>query len=459
MYRLLLGLLFLLYIETAFAAQKVLNPILYGILDAKTPVERYEILYKTHCEAKKAKTPVSYKGISRIDIEIPKGARRIPLTDRTDFAGTSIYVTNNIADVHLFEMSDVLDSLEVSKEQIDNGNFTAIPALARGRYLLVLEDTTPWVKQRIGYKYGAIRRDILLIKDGKALNKVVSPYNNDWTRVKAKYRSLPNGEKRISNLKFFRKRGSKNMTFLMTISNQNDVTLSNIEIHTPKDSLKNDAIFSISNCTNIKFNNVTIDGTYSRKDWSGYGILMNNVWNSSFYNLYGHGNWGVFGTNNVNKATLTRCDINRFDIHCYGRDIYFDHCIIRDVYNQFSSVFGEVRFKRCEFRNCYPIAFGASYNAYTKFNLIVKDCIVKEFRKKTNFIQMNGIDNPNINERPELREKEWPDIYIDGLTIVTDGPITYRLSNHSKNDILQMNESLPTSVELKRIRYEMQGNK
>ena len=456
MNRHLLSLVLSFCLGETVAAQKVLNPIQFGLFEAETAIERYEVLYKTHCEALERNASVSYKGIDRIDIEIPSSSRSIPLTDITDFAGTSIYVTNHSSNLYLFEMTDKIEPIEVSKEQVDNGDFTGNPSFAKGRFLLVLEDETPWVRQRIGYNYGAIRRDILLIDDGKALNKAVSPYNNEWTRVKAKYRLLPNGKKKISNLKFFRKAGSKKMTFLVTINNQDDVMLSNIEIHTPKDSLKDDAIISISNCTNVKFKHVTIDGTYSRKNWSGYGILMDNVWNSSFNGLCAHGNWGIFGTNNVNKSTLTRCDINRFDIHCYGRDIFFDHCIIRDVYNQFSSVFGEIVFKKCEFINCYPMAFGASYNAYTKFNLTVKDSIIRDIGSKNNFIQMNGYDNPDVNDRPELAQKNWPDIYIDGLTIYTNGKMFYRLSNHSTNDIAKMDESIPTSIELKRVIYERQ---
>lgn len=436
------------------SANKTLNPIQFGFFEAKTSTERYYVLYKTHCKAKKTNSPVSYKGIQSIELEIPSDAKRIPLTDQTDFAGAKFYVKNNFANTYLFEMSDEIKSIEVSKTQIDSGNFTNIPLLSKGRFLLVVEDSTPWVKQRKGYIDGAIRKDLLLIKNGKALNEVVSPYSNSWTEVRTKYRLLQNNKKRIANLYFFRQPGSTKITFLATISNQDNVILSNIEVHTPSDSLVNDAVFSITNSTNVKFDHVTIDGTYSRKDHSGYGILMNNVWNTTFYKLYGHGNWGVFGANNVNFSTLIHCDINRFDIHCYGRDVYFEKCTIRNVYNQFSSVFGKVVFNRCEFRNCFPVAFGASYNAYTKFNLVVKDCVVKEVNSKNSFILMNGFSNPDINERPELKNKEWPDININGLTIFLNDHQNYRLSNYSGENILTMKESIPTHIKLKRIKYK-----
>ena len=200
MNRLLLSLVLSFCLGEAVAAQKALNPIQFGLFEVETAIERYEVLYKTHCEALESNASVSYKGIDRIDIEIPSSSRSIPLTDRTDFAGTSIYVTNHSSNLYLFEMTDKIEPIEVSKEQVDSGDFTGNPTFAKGRFLLVLEDETPWVRQRIGYNYGAIRRDILLIDDGKALNKAVSPYNNEWTRVKAKYLLLPNGKKKISNL-------------------------------------------------------------------------------------------------------------------------------------------------------------------------------------------------------------------------------------------------------------------
>lgn len=162
----------------------------------------------------------------------------------------------------------------------------------------------------------------------------------------------------------------------------------------------------------------------------------------------------MFGDNNISQAIFVDCDINRFDIHCYGRNIYFRDCIFRNVYNQFSSVFGEIIFKRCMFINCFPVVFGASYNAYTKFNLIVKGCIVKEISKRNYFIRMNGINNPVVNERPELANKEWPDIYIDGLAIITTGNQDYRLTNFSKKSIQMSEETIPTKIVLKRIRYE-----
>lgn len=456
MHRLSLSVILMLLICGSLSAKSYLNPIQFGLFEAKTATDRYEVLYRTHCEAKKTNTPVSYRGIKRIDLEIPYGAKRIPLTEQTDFAGASIYVTNNTANVYLFELSQEVKSIDVTNSQVDKGSFKDVPDLVSGRYLVIIEDSTPWVKQRIGYNYGATRKDVLLVVDGKAKNHTISPYDNSWSRATATYCPVTAKKKRISNLKLYRNPGNRNMAFFVNIANQDNVVLSNISIYTPKDSLVNDVAITISNCTNVKLENVTIDGTYSRLDYSGYGITMDNVWNSRFYRLKAHGNWGVFGDNNINKATFKNCDINRFDIHCYGRDVYFSRCVIRDVYNQFSSVFGEVVFKNCLFSNCFPVAFGSSYNSYTKFNLIVKDCVVTNVGKKNCFIMMNGFNNPEINERPELTKREWPNIYVDGLIIFVENNQDYYLTIDSNKPIQMNDESIPTKIVLNRIKIQNQ---
>ena len=154
---------FIISASIAWANSKALNPIQFGLLKAQTPAERYSILYQTHCEAKRLGRAVSYKGIRSIEVEVPNNAKSIPLTYKTDFNDVSIIVTNNSSDMFMFEMSDEIVPIIVTKEQIDNGDFTDIPELMGDGCLLVLEDETPWVKERIGYNYPVIRRDILLI--------------------------------------------------------------------------------------------------------------------------------------------------------------------------------------------------------------------------------------------------------------------------------------------------------
>ena len=173
---------------------------------------------------------------------------------------------------------------------------------------------------------------------------------------------------------------------------------------------------NLINGKRLSFKDVTIDGTYSKKDRSGYGILMNNIWNHTVDNLVGKGNWGIYGTNNVNTVLIKNSDINRFDIHCYGRDIRFENTIFRNLYNQFSSVFGVISFSSCRFIDFTPVLIEYSYNTYTPYNLILKNC-VWDVTPLHYYMVYAGFVDDSENTRPELVEKCWPDVRIDGLKV------------------------------------------
>lgn len=100
----------------------------------------------------------------------------------------------------------------------------------------------------------------------------------------------------------------------MNVENQYNLEFKNIDFHTPQDTLVGDAMIGVTNCCDVTFKDVWIDGTYSKTDYYGYGICMGNVSNAKFIRLKGNANWGVFGNNNVNTAYLKDCDINRFDV-------------------------------------------------------------------------------------------------------------------------------------------------
>lgn len=101
---------------------------------------------------------------------------------------------------------------------------------------------------------------------------------------------------------------------------------------------------------------------------------MNNVWNSRFVGVKATAKWGAFGNNNVSRVELEGCDINRFYIHCYGRDVYCYHTVFRNGYNQFSSMMGDLVYEDCTFDDFVPVLFEQSYSAYTSFQLTMKDC-------------------------------------------------------------------------------------
>ena len=170
---------------------------------------------------------------------------------------------------------------------------------------------------------------------------------------------------------------------------------------------------------------------------SGYGISMNNVYNVSFYHLVANANWGIFGNNNVNNVRLKKCDINRFDVHCYGRDVFFEDCKFRNLYNQFSSMYGTVSFKRCEFFDFTPVLFEPSYDAYTKFDLRFKNCIIHVRKNKDFLISAGELTGARTKERSELSLQQFPNLYIDGLKIdMPDGIDTYYIYNFRKNIII-----------------------
>lgn len=170
------------------------------------------------------------------------------------------------------------------------------------------------------------------------------------------------------------------------------------------------------NCANIKVKDVTIDGTYSLKDKYGYGIGMNNVWNVSFVGLTASGTWGVFGNNNVG-ATLDDCDINRFDIHCYGRDVICKNTIFRNLYNQFSSLYGTLRFEGCHFVDFVPVLFESSYSAYTHFNLEIENCVIEVDKERPYLISAGNPGKLSVKPPKALAKACWPDVNIKKLTV------------------------------------------
>lgn len=400
-------------------AKPQLSPFQYGLKEAKTGIERYRVLYNTHVAALKMGKTVSYKGIDSLDIEIPADAKPIPLGIYNDFNHIKLYVTNNYKDVFIFEMvHPTLNPIEVNSEYLDVGNFNTNNQLRNGDYMLVLKDKKPWGANRRRYKYAHTRKDILLIKKGKALNSPISPYNNEYSEVAASYCEVTNSLKMFRNLTLFRRESNRKVANLLSVSNQYNVRIENIVIHTPADTLVDDRAISLTDCIRVKFKNVWIDDTYSKEKRSGYGIFMDNVYDSFFEDLTGYGNWGVFGTNNMSKVYFSHCDINRFDIHCYGRDVSFNNCSFRNIYNQFSAIMGEISFKKCKFINFIPVVFEVSYNAYTKFDLKMKNCTIISDNGNSYLIGAYDILNDSINPRQELNEKGWPFISVNGLKVV-----------------------------------------
>ena len=305
----------------------------------------------------------------------------------------------------------------VKSSDIDNGTFSSYPELENGECLLVIEDINPWVEKRKGYGYAHIRKDIIRIKKGRALNSPIMPYNNEQSQPSCRYIEVSGGEKVFKNLTFKRTPESTCKTHLVRFWMQDNVVVSNVSVTTPQyTSLFGDALFTVNECTNVVFKNIIVDGTYSQTDKYGYAFDLNTVWNYTSDNIVAKGNWGVYGSNNLNYASFCNSTINRVDVHCYGRDIYCKGCRFVDRYNQFSGTYGTIMFDRCVFENVTPVLNGESYNAYTPVDIVFKNC--QFYLTKTNryIVQIWGASQ-KPNTREELREKNLPNVKIKGCRI------------------------------------------
>ncbi len=397
--------------QTHYSSNKTINPLQFGLNEAKTGEERYYVLYRTHKEAQRLGVGVTYEGIKEIDIVIPDKAKSIPITQFTDFAGVTLQVENKKKNIYLFSLSSVLKPVAITGKEIDSRDFSKNPVLKSGSKILVVTDDTPWVEKRKGHDYGATRKDIMFVKDGKSESNPVQSYCTSISSPNGCYRDVDESMKIvIKNIKFNRTNTSTEKTNLFKVENQYNVELSNVVINTPEDSgLVGDKAICFLNCLNIRISDVSINGTYSLPNYFGYGISLNNVYDLSVTKLYARANWGVFGNNNVNKAHLTNCDINRFDIHCYGKDIMFENCNFVDLYNQFSSVYGLISFKNCVFSNFTPILMDSSYNAYTAFDISFEKCKFNFDKKHYSIVSLSGFVREK-NPRLELKEKSLPNV-------------------------------------------------
>lgn len=201
-------------------------------------------------------------------------------------------------------------------------------------------------------------------------------------------------------------------TMLTRVEYQNNVLIDNITINTPQNTdLYGDYVIRVYNSTNVTVRDVNINGTYSQTNQFGYGMNMLNDWNTHIIRLNATGKWGVFGTNNMNKVTLEDCNLNRFDIHCYGKDITIKDCTFNNMYNQFSSIYGTIRYENCYFKEHTPYLNETSYNSFTPFTLVMKNCVweVSSYGIPEALCVMGGLTG-EYNERLELNKRAYPNV-------------------------------------------------
>lgn len=419
---------------------KNISPLDWGFKEAKTGIERYLILQKVHTEASNKQLNVDYSKMPPIiDLEIPINAKPIILTETNDFKGITICVKNKQKDLFLFARNEELTPIDIPKQIIDSGNFQAINKLKINKCILVIHDEKLWAERR-GYDYHANRKDILLINKGKSKNKVIKPYNIENSSPKCFYRIINDESTIIKNLTIKRTSDSSHKTYAVHLSNLNDIVIEQLRIETPTNNLYGDKTIGIYNCTNIQMKDVVINGTYSQNNKYGYGINMDNVYHATFKNLNATANWGIFGTNNMNEVKLENCDINRFDIHCYGKNVYCKNTMFSKLYNQFSSFYGTLTFDKCHFKNFIPVLLESSYNAYTEFSLVMKNC-TWDVDAKHNYLIHAGRLGDAPNQRMELSQKYLPSILIKNFKINISADtnkvsIIHPASVSAKNEII-----------------------
>lgn len=401
------------------AAAQTVSPLDYGLREASGGMGRYYALYNAHVDAFHRGLEVDYSGIDTLELELPPSWKSIPLGPHTDFGGLVLYVTNRGHHGSLFSMEQAAAPLALDKQVVDGLDYRAVPELADGWHLLILSDQTPWTERR-GYGYMQYRRDLVVVDHGRGVNAPVMPWNSDSTRLKASYVEVDTAQKVFRNLTMHRTKGCTYRTNVVTVSGQYNVLLEQVHVTTPRSRMIADGVFSVVNSARITFRDVTVEGTYSGYGATrnyGYAFSLNNLWMTHFERVRADGNWGVFGTNNMSCTQLFDCDINRFDIHCYGRDAWLKGCTLRQRQTQFSSMYGTVKFDSCRFVDCIPVRIRSSYNAYTPFDIEMNDCtfeLTPRYHSLVNVMLLDTADNP----RPELKEKCWPNLRVNRMTVV-----------------------------------------
>lgn len=416
--------LLLLMLPMLVVAQTV-NPLDYGLREAQTGEERFYALKRCHEDAVKRGMNITYKGINEIQITVPKDATTLPLPDVTDFAGVRMVVENQTKSFRMYSLTGMSEMIQLDGKTVDKGDFRSVGKLSNGLVLVYLQDENPWINTRLGYNSTAVykRKDVIVVRDGIAQNSTIMPYGNDQTQVKAWYSKVSESKKIVKNLDFVRTESSTQISCPLSLRFMYNVEVSNIRVTTPQSIIdRGDGCFIIEDCALITMNDITIDGTYSDEKLTGYGVRLLNVYDTRINRMNAHGKWGIFGNYNVNVATLKNCDINRFDVHFYGKDIRSTNCTYRDMYNQFASVYGVVSFKKCEFINEIPVLIESSFNAYTPFELEWRNCTFHLNKKKNYLVTLFGVPEP-YNDRPELRRKSLPNIAMKNCKVYLDDDV------------------------------------
>jgi hypothetical protein len=411
-------------------------------LQGKNGQELLEILRKWHTEAYRTDAELIYPESMVLDIEVPAEAKGLPLPPCTNFNGCKIIIENqSINNFILFSLSNKKSErqVKVNCSMINSGDYTSLPQLKSGLKLMRIRDRNAWTHRAPEEgDYDIFRQDIVLIKDGVALNMPITGYDEETSNPDCRCIDVDDEQKVICNLTFERSDNSTLRTRLLHITLQNNVLVKNVKISTPyvpqetNNSLyREDYCIRVMNSVNVYFEDVMVRGTYSTAKTWGYAVNLENVYNSHFLRFDAEAHWGVFGNNNVNTITLTDCRINRFDLHCYGRDVTCRGCVFNNqiddshpsqvycqtnVLNAFGSMYGTPRYEDCHFVKSRPVYLRPHYMAYTGFDVVFEDCVFDIHPSFPYFVTTGLLDEAD-NPRKELKGKCWPNVSMQNCQV------------------------------------------
>lgn len=433
------------------------SPFDYGLKEATTGEARYEAIYNAHKAAVGMGLELDYTGVGTVEMVIPSNGKSIPLPHDIDFKGTVFKVLNTSKKLALFSMTNTFKPVTVTGAQIDSKDYSSVPELATGLHILRIQDDSLWVENREGYTYGATRRDVVLVRDGKGSNGPCAPYATAPTRINATYCDAEDAERTIKNARLERDAKSTVITNFFTISGYNNLHMVNVAVVTPDNTgIYGDGAIGLQNCTNLLCEDVLFDGLYNDTSEFGYGFSGNNCWHSTFRRITSHTKWAGFGCNNMNDSILEDSDVERFDTHCYGRDITIRNTTLTGKGIPTASMFGTIYCEKVNFVNCYVYSMRSDYNSYVPFDIVLKDC---EFTPKSQpaLINMGRLDT-KINSRPELAKKNWPNLEIDGLKVnFSSVPSSFSMYHLASNPTYANPVGYISKVKIKDLTYVAGG--
>lgn len=401
------------------------SPLNFG-LEPLNHLTSAKYLYETHKKALAVGLVVNYLGISRINIEIFDSFQSIPLGNYTDFSNCEFHIINNKKKVYLFTRGGERPRIElnINKDLLKRLDYTSVPELQRGKFILVVQDMNVWSKRQMSIGQTDIYRyDIISIQDGYSRNLPI--YNYDSEDSNPSFYAINVDEDKspiIANGKFYRENSTK-LTNLFIVEKIDNLTVKDIYVYTDKytapDDIAADSTFYFDRVTNLTMERVYQMNTYSKAASAathGYFATFMSGFNIKLLNINANDNdWGVIGSRCLNKVFVDKCNINRFDIHIYGKDVFIRDTIINDRFCQFGGVYGDVVFEGCTFNDCFTACLcEQTFNYYTPFNLYFKNC------ELNNTTSLYRCSNPNMNIAPiriEQSKKYLPNIFIDGLRV------------------------------------------